>query len=206
MSRGDLLRSAEMANKPPAHDLQDAFVADFLRRVQAGLDEIEPREVDAIVDVLLAAHRGGHTVYLAGNGGSAATASHFGSDLHAVFRGHRRFRVSVLSDSVSVLTATANDHGWENVFADQLLGRVEPGDVVMILSASGESENVLRALEVGREQGAATVVIAGFGGGAATELADRCIVLSSHDYGVVESVHASLAHVIAACLRRHVGV
>lgn len=206
MKRGDLLRSGEMANKPPAHDLQDAFVADFVRRVQAGLDEIDPRDIDAIVDVLLVAHRGGHTVYLAGNGGSAATASHFGSDLHAVFRGHRRFRVSVLSDSIPVLTATANDHGWDNVFADQLAGRVEPGDVVMMLSASGASENVLRALDLAREQGAATVMIAGFGGGSAAELADRCIVLSSHDYGVVESIHATLAHVIAACLRRHVGV
>lgn len=194
-----------MARKPPAHDLQDAFVGEFLRQVHSGLDEIDPGDVDDIVDVLLRAHREGHHVYVAGNGGSAATASHLAADLLSVGRGSRRPRVCVLNDSVPVLTATANDHDWENVFADQLVGRLEPGEVVMMLSASGESENVLRALGAARELRATSVVLAGFDGGSAKELADRSLVVSSRDYGVVESIHATLVHLIAACFRRHVG-
>jgi D-sedoheptulose 7-phosphate isomerase len=195
-----------VSTNPARNELVDAFVPDFLRRVHAALDEIDLDAVSAIVSLLVSALRDDRHVYVLGNGGSASTASHLASDLHAAARGGRRLRVTSLCDNVAVLTATANDHGWHDVFVDQLEGRIDEGDVVIALSASGESENVLRALDFAREASAASVAFLGFGGGAARERADYSVVLSSRDFGVVESVHASLAHLVAAFFRRHVAV
>jgi D-sedoheptulose 7-phosphate isomerase len=190
-------------SEPSRKDLVDASIPDFFRRLQQSLEEIDHEAVRSAVSALVEARAGRHTVYVIGNGGSAATAAHLASDLHAAHAA-RRLRAISLSDNVAVLTATANDRGWENVFTEQLTGAMEAGDVLVAISASGDSENVVRALELAREQGVVSIGLLGFGGGRARGIADHPIVVSSRDYGVVESVHSALSHLIAACFRRHV--
>jgi D-sedoheptulose 7-phosphate isomerase len=177
----------------------------FLRQVHDCLDEIEEADVEAIVDTLVAAWRAGARVFVMGNGGSAATASHFVCDLHAATRGERTLAAMSLSDGLPLLTALANDHGYDNVFCDQLAAHARPADVAVVISASGNSENVVRAVHAGRARGARVVGILGFGGGRAAEVVDQSVVVSSTDFGVVESVHATVAHLVAARVRQRAG-
>lgn len=173
-----------------------------LQRVHDALDELSPEQLDAIVAVLLRARNTRHRVFVLGNGGSAASASHFANDLRAVTRQEPRLVAYALADNTAVLTALANDFGYETVFSDQIASDVNEGDVVVALSVSGESENVLRALQTARYRGAVTVGLFGNGGGSAAASVDLALTLSSRDFGVVEGVHATVLHLLAAELRR----
>jgi D-sedoheptulose 7-phosphate isomerase len=196
-----------MANAPVRLPGPTAILAkEFLSLVAAALGEIDADVLEAVVNRLLVAHVAGKSAYVLGNGGSAATASHLACDLHAAVRGRAGLRVASLCDNVPLLTALANDHGYENVFTEQLHGLLDAGDVVIALSASGNSENVLRALRFAREHGATTVALLGFGGGAAATLAEHAAVMSSTDFGIVESVHATLVHLISASFKQRVAV
>lgn len=172
----------------------------FLSELGRALDEIDREAVDAVVDVLHGAVTAGRTVFLAGNGGSAATAAHFAVDLSAAAARGPVFRVINLTDNVPRLTALANDRGFEEAFALQLAGQARDGDVLCVFSGSGASENVLRALGTARERGLVTVAFLGFGGGEARALADVAVTLSSRDYAVVESAHNALGHLVARLL------
>jgi D-sedoheptulose 7-phosphate isomerase len=174
----------------------------FLDELSATLEEIDLGVVEAAVDVLMEAHTARKSVYVMGNGGSAATAGHFAADLHAASRGNKRLRVQALSDNVALLTALANDLGYENVFAEQLASNLCEADVVILISASGDSENVVRAARMARERDAKLIGLFGFGGGRAMSLVDLALVVSSRDFGVVESAHAALEHLVSGCFRR----
>jgi D-sedoheptulose 7-phosphate isomerase len=176
----------------------------FLQQLRGSLDEIDEAEIEAIVDTLVEAWRVGARVVVMGNGGSAATASHFVCDLHAATRGERTLSALSLSDGLPLLTALANDHGYDSVFSEQLAAHARSADVAVVLSASGDSENVVRALHTARARGAHTVGILGFGGGRASQLVGQRVVVSSTDFGVVESVHATVAHLLAARVRSRV--
>jgi len=167
-----------------------------LRRVMVSL----PKEgIDQIADTLVGAYDAGRTVYLCGNGGSAALASHFACDLGkgtAYCNGGKRFRVLSLTDNLPTLTAWANDSGYENVYSEQLKNFVQPRDVACAISGSGNSKNVLKALQVAREAGAATVGISGFQGGAMKSLCDLCVIVPSQDMQIIEDLHLAIAHSI----------
>lgn len=134
-----------------------------------------------------------------GNGGSASTASHFVCDLGkgASFPGLRRFRILSVNDNMAMLSAYANDLSYEDVFAESLKNYVRPGDVVIGITASGNSPNVLKAMQVAREAGAHTLGWIGFGGGKLKGMVDSHITLSSRNYGVVECAHVILHHIVA---------
>ncbi|MBI4954145.1 MAG: SIS domain-containing protein [Myxococcales bacterium] len=178
--------------------------ATFLAEVRASLEEVDAASVEHIAELLAEAWRRGARVFVMGNGGSAATASHFVCDLHGATRGERTLGVLCLSDSVPLLTALANDRGYENVFAEQLVAHARPGDVAIVLSASGSSENVVRAVHTAAARGVHTVAILGFGGGKLAELVEARVVVRSTDFGVVESVHATVTHLLAARVRARV--
>ena len=186
----------------PIHPLGGPL--EFLEELKAALSDLDIDEVDAVVDLLVGVHRAGRHVYVMGNGGSAATASHFACDLHAATRGPKRLKVTSLNDNVPLLTALANDFGYEYVFSEQLGCSVSRDDLVILLSASGDSANIVRAAHVARERGAITVGMLGFGGGQARSLVDHSIVLSNSSFGIVESVHNALAHLIASTFRSRV--
>ena len=155
--------------------------------------------VDQIAAVLVKAHRSERTVFLCGNGGSAALASHFACDLGkgtAYCNGGKRFRVLSLTDNLPTLTAWANDSSYEDIFSEQLSTFAQPGDVVLAISGSGNSKNVLKALRVAREVGATTVGLSGFEGGEMKSLCDLCVIVPSNNMQIIEDLHLSVAHSI----------
>jgi D-sedoheptulose 7-phosphate isomerase len=167
-----------------------------LQRVMVSL----PKDgIDQIADTLVRAYDAGRTVYLCGNGGSAALASHFACDLGkgtAYCNGGKRLRALSLTDNLPTLTAWANDSSYEDVFSEQLRNFVQPGDVTLAISGSGNSKNVLNALQVAREAGAKTVGISGFQGGQMKSLCDICVVVPSNNMQIIEDLHLAMAHSI----------
>jgi D-sedoheptulose 7-phosphate isomerase len=169
---------------------------DELQRAFIGLAH---EGINQIADALLNANESGRMVYLFGNGGSAALASHFACDLGkgtAYCNGGRRFRVLALTDNLPTLTAWANDSSYEDVFSEQLRNFVQPHDIAFAISGSGNSKNVLNALQLAREAGATTVGITGFQGGEMKALCRICVVVPSDNMQIIEDVHLAVAHSI----------
>jgi D-sedoheptulose 7-phosphate isomerase len=176
-----------------------AYLAD-LSQVLTAL----PREPLAhVAQLLLEAGREERTVFIFGNGGSAATASHLACDLvkTASMPGMPRLRALAMTDNVPLLTAWGNDASYEVVFAEQLRTFVRARDIVIAISASGNSPNVLTGVEAAREAGAVVVGITGFGGGKLQALCDICLVVPSNEYGPVEDLHMIFVHAVTATLR-----
>jgi D-sedoheptulose 7-phosphate isomerase len=174
-----------------------------ISEVRSVLAQLPADVVEHVIDVILAAYRQRQHVYVIGNGGSASTASHFACDLSkATINGDLpRLRVTSLTDNVALLTAWANDSSYEAVFAEQLANLLDPGDVVVAISASGKSPNVLAAIDAAQSRGAITVGFVGFGGGPLKEMVDVAVHVPSHSYGVVEDCHLVLEHAITAAMR-----
>ena len=138
--------------------------------------------INQIANELMKANESGRMVYLFGNGGSASLASHFACDLGkgtAYCNGGKRFRVLALTDNIPTMTAWANDSSYEDIFSEQLRNFVQPQDVAFAISGSGNSKNILKALQVAREAGARTIGISGFQGGKMRSLCDICLVVPS---------------------------
>lgn len=184
----------------PSKELAVKFLRDFERLLQ----EVNVDAVDRVYQILRGARDRGATVYIAGNGGSAATAAHWVNDLGKGAKESNRapLRVMSLSDNVSWLTALANDEGYERVFAGQLENFAKPRDVLVVLSASGNSANLLRAVELARARKLVTIGFLGFDGGALKGMVDEVLLLPTRKgaYGLVESGHDLLCHVLTACL------
>ena len=159
--------------------------------------------LESAAEVLLACHRRGGTVFVLGNGGSAATASHFVCDLAKGTRtdGLPAFRVVSLTDNVPLITAWANDTSYDRVFAEQLSALVRPGDIVVAISASGNSPNVLAATRVARQLGAATIALTGQSGGRLSRLAELVIRVPARSIEQVEDAHLAIAHSLCVALR-----
>ena len=159
--------------------------------------------LESAAEVLLACHRRGGTVFVLGNGGSAATASHFVCDLAKGTRidGLPAFRVVSLTDNVPLMTAWANDTSYDRVFAEQLSALVRPGDVVVAISASGNSRNVLAATRVARQLGATTIALTGQSGGRLGRLAELTIRVPARSVEQVEDAHLAIAHSLCIALR-----
>lgn len=163
-------------------------------------------DINAAINEIMSAHERGASIFTLGNGGSAALASHFACDLGKGTVVHnkskKRFRVMSLADNIPLITAWANDHGYEHVFAEQLENLVESDDLVFAISGSGNSPNVLRALEVARDHGARTIGLTGFEGGKMKSLCDVCMILPSDNMEVIEDFHLSMTHAISSVIRR----
>jgi D-sedoheptulose 7-phosphate isomerase len=159
--------------------------------------------VDRALALLEDAYRDRRGVWLVGNGGSAATASHMANDLMLGVGkdGAAGLGAVSLAGDPAVLTAIANDAGYERVFDRQIEALAEPGDVLIAITSSGNSENVLRAVECARRRGLHTIGLLGMGGGAVAPLCDAAIVVPSDDPGAIEDAHMALDHLITAYLR-----
>lgn len=179
------------------------LVDSYKRQLQACLDAIQPSQVQACAEILQSAWLERRTTFVCGNGGSASTASHVACDLNkgTAVAGVRSLRVIGLADNTAHLTALANDIGYEFIFSEQLRNWMEPGDVLIGISASGNSPNCVRAFEYARERGAKTIAWVGFDGGRMQELADLSIHLPSHEYGPVEDGHLILNHMVTNLMR-----
>jgi D-sedoheptulose 7-phosphate isomerase len=176
----------------------------YFEELQRTVPSLCHDSINRIADALVEANESGSTVYIFGNGGSAALASHLACDLGkgtAYCDGGRRFRVMALTDNLAVLTAWANDSSYEDVFSEQLRNFIKPTDVAFAISGSGNSKNVLNALQVARKAGATTVGFSGFQGGLMKNLCDICVVVPSSDMQIVEDLHLAMAHSIFRVVR-----
>lgn len=173
-------------------------VAGYLDRLTQALEGLPREPLRMLGEMLFRAYRNEKQVFTLGNGGSASTASHMAADLgkNTIGPNMRRFRILSLNDNASMLTALANDLGYENVFCEQLMNLIRPGDLLIVISGSGNSPNVLKAMHYAREQCAEVVGILGFDGGQAASLADLSIVVPSDHYGVVEDAHLIINHIL----------
>lgn len=170
-----------------------------LRRSLAGIDL---SAVERLLNILEEAYTQGKTVFLVGNGGSAATASHMASDLAKTVLGKRhdritkRFRAVALNDNVPLMTAWANDERYETIFGEQLKNLARRGDILIVLTGSGNSENILYAVKTGRALGLTTVGLLGFDGGRTKPLLDHYVLVKSRQYAYVEDIHLVLNHLM----------
>ena len=178
-------------------------VQDYLMTLGEVLRRLPHDDVEAVARTLREAWAQGRTVFLLGNGGSAATASHLACDLAKglVAPGRPRMKVIALTDNVPLLTAYGNDVGYEVAFAEQLANLVQPGDVVIAISASGNSPNVLAAVEVANGQGATTVGLTGFQGGKLKDLVRQRVVVPSDNTQQIEDAHLIVGHALFVQLR-----
>ncbi len=184
--------------------LQTEYFKRYCHYIQKLLSEIDTESVKTIVDCFLNARRDDKTIYFAGNGGSAATASHFAQDMGEVGRKiqGKGFRTRSINDNVAALTALTNDYSYDNVFSLQIQYSFDPGDVLVVISASGNSPNVIKAVELAKERGGRTVALVGFDGGRLAQICDHVVHIKSKkgEYGPVEDLHLILNHMIVSYL------
>lgn len=184
-----------------------AFAGAYLNYLQAVLQRIDTAAIGRLIETLLDARKRGATVFFIGNGGSAATASHFANDLaFGTNEYHQPFRAISLTDNVPILTALSNDFGYEEIFVRQLRVLAKQGDVLVGISASGNSPNLVRAFDYALSAGIKTVAITAFDGGKLKAMADEGIHVPTEpkEYGPAEDAHMILDHLVGAYLMRYV--
>lgn len=181
------------------------FAERYFQYLNDVLHAIDSEAIARFVKILLEARARSATVYFIGNGGSAATASHFANDLAIGTNSYKMpFRVVSLTDNQAILTALANDFGYEEVFVRQLRIMGKPGDVLVAISASGNSPNLIRAMEYAASADITTVAITAFDGGKMKQIADDGIHVPAApgEYGPAEDAHMVLDHLVGAYLIR----
>lgn len=183
-------------------------IKSYVAELKATLDRLPWDKIEETIGVLHRARMTDKQVFMLGNGGSAATASHFACDLGkaTVLPARPRFRAIALTDNMPIFSAYANDYGYEHVFAKQLANLIRPGDIVIGISGSGNSANVLNAISLAKSRQAVTIGFTGFDGGKLKDLVDICILVPSHCMEQVEDIHLVLEHLICTCLRKAVAV
>ena len=182
------------------HDFYKGYVK-YLHDLLLALD---PADLERLVDMFLQTRERGKTIYFAGNGGSASTSSHFAQDLSEIGTkaGTRGFRTQSLADNVSYITAAGNDFGFEHIFTAQMKNVFESGDMLVAISASGNSPNVVAAVKLARERGGSTAALVGFDGGELAHQADLAVVVRTPkgEYGPVEDAHMIFDHLVVTWL------
>ena len=183
----------------------EQFSKSYFSYLKEIFDKVDLSEIKIFVELLLSARESGATIFFIGNGGSASTASHFANDL--AFGTHeyeKPFKAISFTDNVSVLTALGNDYGYGEIFVRQLKVYAKKGDVVVGISASGNSQNLISAFNYAKSSGIKTMALTAFDGGRMKVIADNCIHIPTEDkeYGPAEDVHMILDHLICSYLMR----
>ena len=185
----------------------DCSIEVYLAELSAALRDLDRPTVEQIAWAIVDAHAGGRTVFMCGNGGSAAVATHWAADLSKLtaLPGLSRLRVMSLTDSVATITAAANDFDYSEIFSDQLRTFMSPGDVVIGISTSGRSPNVLRALEYANTHGGVSIAITGLGGATIKALAAVTLTVASTSVQRIEDVAGVAAHLACLLARARIG-
>jgi len=181
-------------------------VKDYISGLQRTMDQLPHQLIADVIGILDEARLRGSQVFIMGNGGSAATASHFACDLAKNTRkeGLPHFRVIGLTDNMAIFSAYANDEGYENVFSQQLANLIQPGDIIIGISASGNSKNVLNAIVEARKHNVKTIGFTGFDGGFLGQMVDLNIHVKSDVIEHVEDIHLMLEHIIIKAIKERV--
>ena len=182
------------------------FTSAYLAETLPLFQEYGKPEFQTAMQAMVDAYLRGSTVFICGNGGSAGTSNHMVNDLAkgSVIEGKKRLRVVGLADNLSLLTAYANDCGYETIFVEPMKSLWSPGDVLIAISASGNSPNVLRAAEYARANGGQVIGLVGFSGGKLKELSQHAIHFKSHNYGSVEDAQLMFSHLSSQFLRQFI--
>lgn len=181
-------------------------IEEYLGQVSELVLKIPAESIERITSLMFDAYRSGKRIFVFGNGGGSSTSAHFVCDLAkgTASPGKPRLKAISLAENIPLLTAWANDTDYTNTFGEQLKNLVEEGDVVIGLSGSGMSPNVINAFRVADEAGARAVLFSGFAGGEAVKVAHDSIVVPSEDMQQIEDVHMILTHIIFRCLKREI--
>jgi phosphoheptose isomerase len=206
----DLSAAAPPANGSPVkfpmapHGSASVYFDAYADEMSRAAKTIEPEAFDRAAAILLEAYARGSRMFSCGNGGSASIANHAQCDHVKGVRTATDLTPQVLSLSTNVelLTAIANDMGYENVFVHQLQSQSRPGDVLMAVSSSGRSTNIVQALTWARDHGLRTIAITGFDGGAARTVAEVSVHVECTNYGVIEDLHQAVMHALAQYIRQ----
>ncbi|MDX1953341.1 MAG: SIS domain-containing protein [Verrucomicrobiota bacterium] len=176
----------------------NSWIAEYIMQQKAALDSIPVEQVSSLIARFAKAHREDRQIFICGNGGSASNASHFITDLGkgASDKLPKRFRCMALNDNISWITALGNDYSYEEVYSRQLMNFGKPGDILLALSVSGSSPNLVKAFEWANQNGIETVAIVGGKRGRLSEIARETIVINSQHYGRVEDVQMGICHLL----------
>lgn len=184
------------------------FAQRYIQGLKQTLDELPLAQIEEIKDTLLDAYNNDRRIFIIGNGGSAATASHFACDLSkGTTIGNpdmkKRFKVIALTDNIPLLTAWGNDIDYSQIFVEQLKNLLDKDDIVIAISGSGNSENILKAVEYANEKGALTIGLTGFfTGGKLKDITHKCLIVPSDSMERIEDVHLIFEHLVCSWLRK----
>jgi D-sedoheptulose 7-phosphate isomerase len=191
--------------QPPQKDEPTTDFRSYFANSNAVVNSLPFAAMARVADLLYRAYEEGRSVFLFGNGGSAALASHFACDLAkgttTSRKNSKRLRAQSLTDNLALITAWANDTLYDQIFAEQLRNFVQAGDVAFGISGSGRSPNVLLAMQAAREAGAVTVGLTGYEGGKMRELCDVSIVIPSDNMQIIEDLHLAVTHALFTVVR-----
>ena len=173
-------------------------IENYIELEKKVLSELDKVAINEAMNMIIKAYEGEHTIYIFGNGGSSATASHYQNDFNKGLSEtlEKKFRFYCLNDNVATLMAIANDIGFEEVFRYQLTGRIAEGDIIIAISGSGNSENIINAVEYAKSQGNKIIGLTGYQGGKLRELSDVSLHADVNSMQVTEDIHMILDHMI----------
>ncbi len=188
------------------NEFREKFINDYLNDIIRILEDIKVNNADffdQLATIFMEARADNRKIFFCGNGGSASTASHFTSDLAkgTIVEGVPRFKVLSLADNIPQMLAWGNDSCYEDIFIEQLKNLMEPGDIVVGISGSGNSENVLRAISYANENDGTTVGITGFDGGKIKDMVDLCLIVPVHNMQKTEDIHMLVDHLTTLMLK-----
>ena len=188
------------------NEFREKFINEYLNDIIRILEEIKANNADffdKLATIFVEARQDNRKIFFCGNGGSASTASHFTSDLAkgTIVEGVPRFKVLSLADNIPQMLAWGNDSCYEDIFVEQLKNLMEPGDVVVGISGSGNSENVLRAISYASKNDGTTVGITGFDGGKIKDMVDLCLIVPVHNMQKTEDIHMLVDHLTTLMLK-----
>ncbi len=171
---------------------------EYLSLVKETIDKLDQSAIEAAANAFFDTHQKGGNIYTMGNGGSGASASHAAGDFlkGASYGLDKRFRMICLNDNAAAMMAIANDIGYEDIFVEQLKNFIKPEDLVIGISGSGNSENVVRAMQLAKDQGVKTIAMTGFGGGKIAQMADISVNAPVQDMEVTEDIHMVVFNII----------
>jgi len=181
----------------------DLLLEEYANELYQSLVSVDKKQLVAATDVLRKAYLTGRNIFVCGNGGSAAISEHFLCD-HSkgvCFDTGLKPKIHSLTGNISLITAIANDFSYEEIFSYQLKMKAIPGDVLVVISSSGNSANIIRAIEEARDMKMTTISMTGFSGGKVKELTDINLHVPESNYGIVEDAHQSLMHIMSQYIR-----
>jgi len=186
--------------------MEDKQIDEYINELRDMISRIERDKIQELTRRIEETRVKDNTVFIIGNGGSASTASHWACDfgkgtLKRFYNLDRKLRIISLTDNVATITAYANDLAYDEIFSEQLKNLVREGDLLIVLTGSGKSKNIINAIKVAKRAKAYVFSLLGFDGGEVIHISDNSIIIPSENYGIIEDIHLSIGHIITSIIK-----